>query len=623
MPLEFDGFIQLIEENQLYDISFKTPTSSFKNALALMPAQYSGNLKTIKTEGNFDMNGVVKGTLSETTIPTFDISIKSENAMFKYADLPKSVKNITIDSKIINKTGNTIDTYVDINKLNFKIDEYAFSATGSIRNITTNPNINIAAKGTINLANIGKVYPAPLEKELAGILKADIKSSFDMNSVEKGNYQNIKNEGNLSVSKFKYEGKDVANAFLIDNASVIFNTNSIKLNEFIAKTGTSDLSIKGNLENFYGFLFKDQTLKGDFNLNSSNFKVNDFLSKETAETETSATSTLKIPAFLDIKLNAKAKTVLYDNITLSNVSGDVFIKDESVNLKNLNSDIFGGNIGMNGTVSTKGKEANFSMDLNLNQLNIADSFTQLEMLKSIAPIAKSIEGKINSTVKVSGILDENMSPNLKSITGDLFGKLLNPKIKGNKSKALSLLDKNVDFINLDNLNLDGINALFTFNNGEVSVKPIDLKYKDIGIVIDGKHGFDNTMNYNVVFDLPVKYLGTTVTNALAKLTPKDAADIKTIPVTTNLTGSFSSPNFSTNIKDATATLMKNIVEKQKQSLIDKGKDKLTDLLGLGTKKNDSINKDSTITKDDTKDKIKNVLGGLFGNKKKDTVKKKN
>ena len=202
-------------------------------------------------------------------------------------------------------------------------------------------------------------------------------------------------------------------------------------------------------------------------------------------------------------------------------------------------------------------------------------------------------------------------------------KVLNPKIKGNKSKALSLLDKNVDFINLDNLKLDGINALFTFNNGEVSVKPIDLKYKDIGIVIDGKHGFDNTMNYNVVFDLPVKYLGTTVTNALAKLTPKDAADIKTIPVTTNLTGSFSSPNFSTNIKDATATLMKNIVEKQKQSLIDKGKDKLTDLLGLGTKKNDSIKKDSTITKDDTKDKIKNVLGGLFGNKKKDTVKKKN
>ena len=34
LPLEFNGFIQLIEENQLYDMTFKTPTSTFKNLLA-------------------------------------------------------------------------------------------------------------------------------------------------------------------------------------------------------------------------------------------------------------------------------------------------------------------------------------------------------------------------------------------------------------------------------------------------------------------------------------------------------------------------------------------------------------------------------------------------------------
>ena len=189
LPLEFDGFIQLVDETQLYDISFKTPTSSFKNALALLPKQYSGNLSSIKTEGNFEVNGLVKGTLSETTIPAFDINLSSKNALFKYADLPKAVQKININSKIINKTGLTKDTYIAINKLNFKIDEDVFSANGKIRNITTNPSINITAKGTINLANVGKVYPVSLEKELAGILNADISTNFDMNAVEKGKYQ--------------------------------------------------------------------------------------------------------------------------------------------------------------------------------------------------------------------------------------------------------------------------------------------------------------------------------------------------------------------------------------------------------------------------------------------------
>ncbi|ARV14618.1 AsmA-like C-terminal region-containing protein [Polaribacter sp. SA4-12] len=616
LPLEFDGFIQLVDENQLYDLRFKTPTSSFKNALALLPKQYAGNLNTIKTEGNFEVNGLVKGTLSNKTIPAFDINISSKNAFFKYADLPKAVQNINIDSKIVNKTGLIKDTYIAINKLNFKIDEDVFSANGSVKNITTNPKIDITAKGTLNLANIGKVYPAPLEKELAGILHADVATNFDMNSVEKGKYENIKNSGKITVSDFKYEGTDVANPFFINKTSVSFNSNTIKLNEFEAKTGTSDLSIKGNLDNFYAFIFKDEVLKGNFNLNSNNLIVADFIAADkSTNTNKAPSSTLKIPAFLDVKFSANAKKVVYDNINLANVSGDLYIHDETVDLKNLKTDVFGGNIGFNGTVSTKGTTSKFNMDLDLKQLNISDSFGTLDMLKSIAPIAKTIEGKINSTIKVSGNLNDDMTPNLKTITGDLFGKLLNPQLNSSNSKVLSLLGDKVDFISLDKLNLDGINAILSFENGQVNVKPIPLKYKDIGVLVSGNHSFDNSMNYDIVFDVPVKYLGTDVTNLIAKLTPSDAASVKSIPVKGSLTGSFGSPSFSSNMKDATATLIKDLVEKQKNSLINQGKDKIKDLIGIGTTKKDSTKQGDA--KDKVTDKVKDVLGGLFGKKKKD------
>lgn len=624
LPLEFNGFIQLLEVDQLYDIAFKTPTSTFKNLLALVPKQYAGNLSSIKTTGNFDLKGLVKGTLSETKIPTLDISFVSKNAMFKYADLPKAVTNINIDANIINKTGFTKDTYININNTSFKIDKDVFAANGSIANITENARINLKAKGTINLENISKVYPVKLQTQLSGILNADVTTNFDMNSVDKGNYQNIQNKGNISLSNFKYEGKDVANAFYIDNTTIAFNTNTISLEDFKAKTGGSDISVQGSLNNFYGFLFKDQNLKGNFNLNSNNFKVDDFLSKTTTSTEAAPTSKLKIPVFLDITLNTKAKQVIYDNITLANVSGTVIIKDEAVTLDNLKTDVFGGNIGFTGNISTKGEKSKFKMDLDLNQLNIADSFGNLDMLKAIAPIAKTIEGKINSKINLSGFLGDDMTPDLKTISGDLFGKLLNPQIQPKNSKLLSAVGSKVDFLDVSKLNLDGINAFLSFNNGEVTVKPIDFKTKDIGVKVGGTHSFDNSMNYNITFDVPVKYLGSTVTTALAKLNPKDAAEIKSIPVNATLTGSFTSPSFTSNIKNATTDLVKNIVEKQKQSLLNQGKDKLLNL--LGGKKDEP--KDSTKTKETAtdaikekaKDKVKNVLGGLFGKKKKDTVK---
>lgn len=607
LPLAFDGSIQLVDENQLYDIHFKTPTSSFKNALGLIPEQYSGNLKTIQTNGNFDLEGTVKGTLSANTIPAFNININSRNAMFKYADLPKSVQNITINSQIVNKTGKTEDTYLTLNTLNFKIDEDEFSAKGNVKNLTTNPKLELNANGTINLANIGKVYPAPLEKELAGMLVTNISTSFDMNAIEKKQYQNIDNSGTISVTDFKYDGKDVANPFFIDKTTLTFNSKTIQLKEFTAKTGDSDLSITGNIDNFYGFIFKNEVLKGNFNLNANSFKISDFLTESNQTENQETTGSLKIPAFLDCTFTANAKKVIYDNITLNNVTGNLYIHNETVDLQNLKTDAFGGKIAFQGKVSTKENTPKFNMGLNLSELNIAESFKTLDMLKAIAPIAKTIDGKINSTINLSGFLNDDMTPNLKTLSGDLFGKLLNPELNANNSKVLSLLGNKLDFLDVRKLNLDGINAFLSFKDGQVTVKPIPIKYNDINIEIVGKHSFDNSMNYDVVFDLPAKYLGSQVTTLLAKLTPKDAASIKNIPVKASLTGSFGSPKFSSNLKGATTTLVNDLVEKQKQSLLNQGKNKLNNLL--------KGKKDSTKT-DHTKDRVKDALKGLLGNKKK-------
>ena len=81
------------------------------------------------------------------------------------------------------------------------------------------------------------------------------------------------------------------------------------------------------------------------------------------------------------------------------------------------------------------------------------------------------------------------------------------------------------------------------------------------MTIGGKHGFDKSIDYNINFEVPVSYLGTDITKAIAKLTPKDANEIKTIPVKAIVNGSFKSPKITTNINEATKNLMNTIIEK--------------------------------------------------------------
>src|SRR5690606_4010284 len=138
LPLEFDGSVALKDEGQQIDLTFKTPTSSFKNFLGLVPEAYSGNLSSVQTEGDFTIDGKVKGLNGENSIPTFNVAIASNNASFKYPDLPKSVENIVINTKIINETGVLNDTYVNLDKLSFRIDQDIFNAKATIRNIVDN-----------------------------------------------------------------------------------------------------------------------------------------------------------------------------------------------------------------------------------------------------------------------------------------------------------------------------------------------------------------------------------------------------------------------------------------------------------------------------------------------------
>jgi hypothetical protein len=320
---------------------------------------------------------------------------------------------------------------------------------------------------------------------------------------------------------------------------------------------------------------------------------------------------------LNCTLTAKANTVLYDDVVLKNVSGKVIIKDEKATLENVKTSIFGGTIGVAGNVSTKGKVPTFDMKLNLNKVDIAQTFTQLDMMKNIAPIAGVINGFLNSTVNVSGNLDRySMAPDLKSINGDLLGQLLSTTVNPKTSGLLTALDNNLNFLDLTKLNLNDLKAALTFENGKVNLKPLDIKYKDIKVQLNGQHGFDQSMLYNLKFDVPAKYLGPQANALISKLTPAEASKLENIPIKANVTGSFKNPKIQTDMKQAITNLTAQLVKQQKDKYIDKGKGALQNL--LNGNKPDTTKTGTTAPKSDIKTKAQDALKDLFGKPKKKT-----
>ncbi|MEG3657383.1 AsmA-like C-terminal region-containing protein [Arenibacter palladensis] len=663
LALVFDGFVKLNEDNQEVDISFKTPSSDFKNFLAVIPEAYSKDIEQVTTTGNFTVAGVFKGIVDDDHIPQFKIDINSDNASFKYPDLPKTVRNVFIDTEISNNTGITEDTFVDIRKLSFMIDEDKFNMVAKINDLMGNTKVDAKIDGKMNLANISKAYPVPADLDLKGILIADISTAFDMASIENKKYENTKTTGNLKLSDFEYKSEEFPNPIILKSTSVTFNPTTVTLNNLQGATGKTDFDASGTIVNLLGFMFNNENIEGNFNLRSNTFAVNDFMVAETTEvgggedkgaSTTSAEEKIKIPSFLDCTINATANTVIYDNLTLKDVKGTLVIRDEKAILSNMTSSIFDGKLALNGEVSTKEATPTFAMKLGMDGFKIAETFNALEMFRTLAPIAKILQGTLNSDVQVSGSLKDDFTPNLNSISGNILAELLTDKIDAESAPLLTELDSKLNFLDLDKLNLKDLKTVLTFEDGVVKVKPFTVKYQDFAINVAGSHTFDQKLNYAATIEVPAKYLGKDINNIIARIDEKSLENL-TIPITANIGGGYTSPTVTTDLTSGIKNLTAQLVEIEKQKLINKGKDKAKDfigdliaknqkatdstkkenqvktqdviggLLGAATKKTDSTTKTDTTTtakKETQKEVAKKILGGLLSKKKETTETKK-
>ncbi|MBL4663687.1 MAG: AsmA family protein [Flavobacteriaceae bacterium] len=633
LPLTFDGFDQINENDSEIDLTFKTPSSDFRNFLAVIPKAYVKNLDGVTTTGNFSVDGMLKGKINDTYIPKMDIKVNSNNASFKYPDLPKAVQNISIDVQLVNETGLIKDTYLNIGGLTFKIDDETFTAKGSIRNLVENAIINMTLQGTLNLANIEQVLPLELDQDLTGIFKVNVTTQFDMRSVEMEQYQNIKTTGTASLSDFTYNDGAFKNEINISEAVIKMSPGNITLKKLNATTGQTDVSARGNIQNLIPWVMAKQDLKGRFNVTSNTFNVNDFMTTEEPSSAVNKNSGsggnssqvsdegVKIPDFLDATLDFSAKKVIYDNIELEDAKGTVKIADETATLENVTSKAFGGGIAFSGNVNTKEATPTFNMNLDLQKIDIDQSFGKLSLLKYIAPIAQALDGDINTTINLAGRLNKDLTPDLKTIVGSAMAQILTAEVNTKNSPLLSKLGEQVKFLNLDKLSLQNISTALDFNNGKIIVKPFDFEVEGIKITAGGSHGLDKNINYNLTMNVPAKYLGGEVNNLLARLNPQEANNM-TVALPVALKGSMSNPKVTLNTQSAIKALTQKLIEKQKNDLEEKGLDILKGLIGgdktskEGTNSEKNTEKTGITTEEETTKVVKDIFGSLFGKKKK-------
>jgi hypothetical protein len=273
LKLSTAGFFQLVNDSTYnMDIAFNAPSSDFKSILSLIPAVYAQDFEKIKTSGKAHLKGMVKGTMTNTKMPAYNIALEIENGFFQYPDLPKPVKNVNIQMTVDNPDGAPDNLAINILKGHIEFGNDPFDFNVQFQNPMTTQYINAALKGRLDLAGITQFVKLP-DTKLAGTVDADVQAKGSLAVVQKQQPGEFTAKGYIDINKLYYSSKDFPQP--IQNTSARINFESpdgladhavINIPAAHAEIGKDVVDLTLLLKTLASDPYFDGTAKGTFNL---------------------------------------------------------------------------------------------------------------------------------------------------------------------------------------------------------------------------------------------------------------------------------------------------------------------------------------------------------------------
>ncbi|MDE5422103.1 AsmA-like C-terminal region-containing protein [Ancylomarina sp. DW003] len=575
--LEFGmmGSFAMLEDAYNMDIKLDAKKTDFKSLLSMVPEAFMKDVKGLETSGSLVLNAFIKGEYREDHMPAFGAKLKVADANIKYPDLPETINNIKIDAEV-NHPGGDLDALVtDVNAFHLEVANNPIDAEIHIKTPISDPEISGLCKGVIDFAKIRHAIPMDSIK-IAGIVTSDISFKGRLSAIEKEEYEKFMAKGDLKLKNFEFTTPDFPQGIRIVSSVLSFTPQFIRLNSFDSRIGKSDVQLKGRLENYIPYALKGKTLKGNFNMNSRSFDLNEFMTEEETAVETTDTipmSVVPVPADLDIKFVANMQKIKFDKMLIEDVKGLIVVKNSVAKLTNLSMNMLKGQMTMNGSYSTKDvKKPNFDFGLDVKEFDIKSTYESLSMVKKMIPMALNCEGKVSSDLKIKSQLNEEMAPVMNTLNGK--GAFHSRGIIIKDSKAFVALAKALKNDSYKRISVSKFDMNFVITNGNIIVKPFNTKIAGHQATIYGTQSVDGKLDFTMDMKLPKEELGSDVTKFLDKIPGNKS--IQKLDVSVKITGTTNDPkvnlDLSKAIKQAKDAALKELKKKGKKDLEKKARD---------------------------------------------------
>lgn len=343
LNVDISGSIMFGESASEYDLTFHGDRNTFKNFLSLMPNMYTSEFQSVDAQGNLELSGTLKGSLSESTVPVYNIVLRVNQGMFKYPGKPLGVERISVDGTLHNDTRTWSPAEIDLRTLRFTLNNQPFDAKLRITNPTAIANYEGILKGSVNLADLSNAYPLPGFNELSGQITADVRFSIDG---RKPMTEQLV-AGDMLLENMRIVSGD--NTLSAGKATMTFSPTHIALQSTDASWNESPLTAMLHAKQYIPWLTTDGQMLIDGNVSLGRLDVNTYMNEGAGADTTFVYDSRFNKVFLDGRLNVG--TLIYDTYVIEDGRTQVIGTLQDLEITSASGRINGTTFSGSGTVS--------------------------------------------------------------------------------------------------------------------------------------------------------------------------------------------------------------------------------------------------------------------------------
>lgn len=484
------------------DLALEANSLSYNTIFDYLPDTYKYELKDYLIEGNVSFKVRIKGIYDENKFPSIQVDFNTDNTDISNESEKFSIKKIKLDGTFNNGGKSNSASYkISIPGFQGVIDNNKIKGSIVIQNIS-NPYLDIKLKSKISLISLNTFLKTSSFKFDSGfvdldlIYKGKIKGIKTMSDQEKIEAKLILESGGLTDKSGNEIRKLYGNIHIAEN-QVIVKGLSAKINQ----TG---YSFDGSITGLITYLLKKSLnleIDGDLSID----KV-DLTKKKKISNKYNQSFFLPELTGFDFDINLKVGELVIPGFSANQLIGKIQVKNENIIAKNLNIKTSYGSGIITGMLSKSPRnEIIFEGQSVLSKIDLNKLFVQFKNFGQNNITDKNLKGLADANIQLIFSFDSNFN-----FIESNFYALADITITNGELINYQTIQNLFGFIKLKKMNyilFDKIQNTIIIKDREINIPKMTMKSSACNMEVQGRHTFDNQMEYNMKINLTKLFFG--------------------------------------------------------------------------------------------------------------------